>query len=194
MANISALPFEHAYSPDRDEATLLRAAHDEPEAFGELCTRYAPRLYGYLRARTNSDEDAADLTQQVFVRATAAFPRYRDRGAPFGAWLFRIARNLLTDAHRRNRVTVSWDRLPEAFHWRSDDDVEATVVQREAYQRVRMLLADLKDQERELILLRFVAGLTLREIAATVGKSEAGIHRQIKQTLRTIQERYDADE
>lgn len=194
MANISALPLENAYFVDRDEAALIRAARDEPEAFGELCTRYAPRLYGYFRARTNSDEDAADLTQQVFVKAMAAFPRYRDRGAPFGAWLFRIARNLLTDAHRRKHVTVSWDHLPEALHWHSDDDVEASVLRREARHRVRVLLGDLTDHERELILLRFVAGLTLREIAAIVGKSEAGIHRQIKQTLHTIQERYHADE
>lgn len=194
MANVSALPLAHACFAGSDEAALIQAARDDPEAFGELCTRYAPRLYSYFRARTNSDEDAADLTQQVFVKAMAAFPRYRDRGAPFGAWLFRIARNLITDAHRRNHVTVSWDRLPEALHWRSDDDVEASVLHREAYERVRMLLGDLTERERELILLRFVAGLTLREIAATVGKSEAGIHRQIKQTLHTIQERYCADE
>ncbi len=194
MANISALPIQHGYFPGRDEATLIRAARDEPEAFGELCTRYAPRLYGYFRARTNSDEDAADLTQQVFVKAMAAFPRYRDRGAPFGAWLFRIARNLVTDAHRRTRATVSWEQLPEALHWHSDDDVEATVVQREAHERVRALLGDLTEHERELILLRFVAGLTLREIAGIVGKSEAGVHRHIKQTLCTIQERYDANE
>lgn len=194
MANISTLSVEHAYFAGSDEAALVRAARDEPEALGALFARYSPRLYSYFRARTNSDEDAADLTQQVFVKAMAAFPRYRDRGAPFGAWLFRIARNLLTDAHRRNRVTVSWDHLPQALEWRSDDDVEASVLHREAQARVRVLLGGLTDHERELILLRFVAGLTLREIAAIVGKSEAGIHRQIKQTLRTIQELYYADE
>ncbi len=53
--------------------------------------RYSGRLYSYLRVRTQGDQDAADLTQQVFVKAFNGLPRYRERGLPFGAWLIGIA-------------------------------------------------------------------------------------------------------
>lgn len=194
MASISALSWEQPYTAERDEATLVQAARTDPEAFGELCNRYSPRLYSYLRARTDSDDDAADLTQQVLVKAMAALPRYRDRGAPFGAWLFRIARNLLTDTRRRQRATVSWDFLPDPLAPAAEDDLEAKILHAEVRARVRSLLGELKAGERELILLRFVAGLTFREIAGVVGSSESTVHRQIKQTLQVIQERYHDDE
>lgn len=194
VADSVAPPRDHPHGVVSDEAALIRAARTEPEAFGELCNRYSARLYSYLRARSHSDDDAADLTQQVFLKAMDALPRYHDRGAPFGAWLFRIAHNLLTDMHRRHHVTVSWDLLPESLMPAAEDDLEVNVLRAEARTRVRALLGELNADERELILLRFVAGLTFREIAAVVGKSESTVHRQAVRALRTIQERYHDDE
>ncbi len=86
--------------------------------------RYSDRLYNYLRARTQSDEDAADLAQQVFVKVLNGLPRYRERGLPFGAWLFRIARNVVVDVHRRRKDTVSWDLLPETAQAVQTGEVE----------------------------------------------------------------------
>jgi RNA polymerase sigma-70 factor (ECF subfamily) len=189
-----ALQAGRRYGAESDEDVLIQAAQTEPEALGELCHRYAPRLYGYFRARTGDDDTAQDLTQQVFVKAIDALPRYDYRGAPFGAWLFRIARNLLTDRHRRHRATVSWDLLPEPSSTGSGNVLETNVLEEETRARVRVVLRDLQTDQRELILLRFVAGLTLRQIAAVVGKSQSTVDRQIKRTLQTIQERYHADE
>jgi len=173
-----------------EDGDLVRRARTEPAAFGELCRRYSSPLYSYLRARTNNDEDAADLTQQVFLKAMYAFPRYRERGRPFGAWLFRIARNLLTDSRRRQRPSVSWDDVPEAHVPRTKDDLEAQVVAAEAHARVRAALGRLDATQREIVLLRFVAGLTFREIGAVVGKSESSAHRDTLRALRTLQEQY----
>lgn len=180
--------------PERDEASLIRAARVDSNAFGELCMRYADQLYRYLRVRTDSDDDAADLSQQVLARAFDAFPRYQDRGTPFAAWLFRIARNAVTDAYRRRRDTVSWDLSPEAVSLTDSTDLEATFIRQEAHARVQALVRDLPPAHQELLLLRFVAGLRLREIAAVVGKSESAIHRQIIRTLHQIREQYDEDE
>jgi RNA polymerase sigma-70 factor (ECF subfamily) len=132
--------------------------------------------------------------QQTFVRALRAFPSYRDRGIPFGAWLFRIARNLAADAHRRKRASVSWELLPEALRASPSNDLDTHILQQEARARVRSLLGALPVEERDLILLRFVAGLTLRQIAAVIGKRESTVHKKIVRTLRTLKERYDADE
>lgn len=194
MNEASILAMDFARRAEGDETALIRAARTDSDAFGELCMQYADQLYSYLRARTNNDDDASDLSQQVLIKACEAFPRYQDRGIPFAAWLFRIARNVTTDAHRRRRTSVPWDLLPEALERPEAVDLEADFVRREEQARVQALLAELPTSHRDLILLRFVAGLRLREIAAVVGKSEPAIHRQIIRILKNLRQEYDDDE
>lgn len=194
MGNILALPMDSHHGDLDDEATLVGAARLDPRAFGGLHARYSDRVYRYVRARTGTDEDAADLTQQVFLQALDALPRYRDRGAPFAAWLFRIARNVVTDAHRRRRSHVSLDTVPDSLHPASEgEDLEDAVVRREALTRLSALLAGLDDDGRELIRLRFMAGLTVREMASVLGKSESTVKRGLAATLQTLKEQYDAE-
>jgi RNA polymerase sigma-70 factor (ECF subfamily) len=168
---------------------LRQSAPEDATAFGEFYKQYVARVYSYMRTRISGDEEAADLTAQVFLKAWQALPMYHDRGVPFPAWLFRIARNVATDAYRRERVTVSWDRVPEGLHPTTADDPEAIVLRQEAATRVRALVAGLEPKAREIIMLRFVAGLTLREIALVIDKSEATVHKQIALTLHTLKER-----
>ena len=121
---LQALPLHSGEEPavHGTEAALVRAAQDDPAAFGALYDRYLDRVYSYARARTANEEDAADLAHQVFQRALEALPRYRAQSAPFAAWLFRIARNAAIDRHRRRRATVSWDFVPEALQPVADQD------------------------------------------------------------------------
>lgn len=86
----------------------------EGSAFALLYRRYRQPIYRYVRARTPSDDDAADLAQQVFLKVFEALPHYEDRGLPVGAWLFRIAHNAVIDASRRRHATLPLDELPEA--------------------------------------------------------------------------------
>jgi len=175
-----------------DELTLVRAAQRDPVAFDPLYDRYIDRVYAYLRARTATPEDAADLTQQVFTYALAALPRYR--AGSFAAWLFRIARNAAVDAHRRRRATITWDRVPKALHPVAEDDAEARLLAREARDRARHLVAGLPPDKRELLALRYAARLSTAEIAAVLGKSEAATRQQLSRVLRALQEQYhDAD-
>ena len=190
MDSVSALSSGHDYAAEGDERALVEAAAADAEAFGELYRRYVGRVYRYLRERAGSEEDAADLTQQVFLRALAALPRYTQRGAPFGAWLFRIARNAATDAHRRRRGGVAWDRLPEALHPADAQDVEAETLWHEDLARLRLLLDGLDAEKSDLVMLHFVAGLSLREIALVVGTSQASVQRRLAHTLHELREGY----
>jgi hypothetical protein len=90
---LNALPEDNLAT----EAELVELARTNLEAFAELYRRYVDRVYRYLCTHVESDDDAADLTQQVFLRALQAMPAYRDEGKPFRVWLFRIARNAATD-------------------------------------------------------------------------------------------------
>lgn len=174
----------------QDDAAIVHAARRDPSAFEPLYERYHPGVYHYLRLRTATVEEAADLTQQVFLQALAALPKYRERGLPFAAWLFRIAGNVATDAHRRRRPALDWDLVPERLRGISDDDPEAAALANERVERLRQHLATLDPAKRELLGLRFAAGLSSGEIAAVVGKSEAAVKKQLTRIIQQLREQY----
>lgn len=172
-----------------DEA-LVAAARETPAEFGALYERYMPRVYRYLVTRAGSREEAADLTQLTFVRAFGSLGKYRPGRSPFVAWLFRIARNAATDAHRRRKATVSWDGLPEAIAVTDSYDPEARALKTERRDGLRRMLAGIDAPKRELLALRYASELSVREIAAVVGKSESAVKKQLARTIATLKENY----
>ena len=172
-----------------EDAALVAEALVRPEAFGLLYQRHLAPVYRYVRTRTASDEEAADVTQSVFIKALASLPRFRP-GSPFAAWLFRIARNASTDAYRKRRKTVGLDALPEPFLESLADSPEDVVLKQERLRRLRALVARLDAEKQELLALRFGAGLTLREIGEVVGKREGAIKKQMSRITAALKERY----
>jgi RNA polymerase sigma-70 factor (ECF subfamily) len=176
-----------AGAPDVDERALVAAAQRDPAAFDALYRRHLPAVYRYLRARLPSDDEAADLTQQVFLKAFEALPNYHERGLPFVAWLFRIARNAAIDAARVRRPSVAWQLTRESAA------PEAALPHELALGEFTDLLAPLAQDKRELLTLRFVVGLNSREIAAVLGLREATVRKQLSRSLQTLKERYRAE-
>jgi len=186
-----AMPLEGTGDTMSDDTALALRARTDPAAFGMLYERYLDRIYAYLRARTSSAEDAANLTQQVFLRAFDALDQYRPRRASFATWLFRIARNTATDAYRRQKSTVAWDLLPAALQPIAGDDPESSALRRETQDRLRIVLGACDEGTREVLALRYGAGLSVAETAAIVGKSEAAVKKQLTRALRALKERYN---
>lgn len=182
----------HASSPpDADEAELVRAAQADPAVFALLYQRYLPRVYHYVRTRLENDDDAADLTQQIFLQALEALPSYQPRGGPFVAWLFQIARHAIIDRHRRRKTILSWDALPVPFHSSSGyQDMDTQLLHQERLVQLKTLLARLDSGQRELLALRFAAGLSAPQIALVVGKSPAAVKKQLTRLLHTLKEQY----
>jgi RNA polymerase sigma-70 factor (ECF subfamily) len=135
-----------------------------------------------------SDEDAADLTQRVFLQALDALPKYQERGSPFAAWLFRIARNAAYDTRRRRRATIPWQAVPETLHPLDTQDSEQEMLRQEGIEELKTLLTTLDPQQRELVALRFDAELTLGEIAQVIGTSQATVQRRMARLLQTLKE------
>jgi RNA polymerase sigma-70 factor, ECF subfamily len=190
MGRIWAMPIEQESRVESDEAALILASQADPRAFDALYRRYLARVYRYLRAHVGSDDEADDLTQQVFLKALDALPRYRPRGTPFVAWLFQIARHTAADAYRRRRPTVAWDAVPEALHPLAEQEPEAAALRLEALAQLGVLLARLDARRRELLALRFAAGLTAPEIAKVVGKSPDAVKKQLSRTIQLLKEQY----
>ncbi len=159
-------------------------------AFEPLYLRYRERIYQYVRLRSPSDEDAADATQEVFLRAMKALPRYQTRGIPVVVWLLRITRHLAINQQRRQRPWVSWDALPDRLQPTTEQDVELLVQRQEALERLKIFVGTLKPAERELLALRYAAGLSAPEIAAVIGKRPPAVRKQLSRLLQSLKERY----
>jgi RNA polymerase sigma-70 factor (ECF subfamily) len=171
------------------EQALVCKAREDPTAFGALYELHRDHIYRYLCTRTADREDAADLLQQVFLRAFDALPQYQPGKGPFVAWLFGIARNLSSNLHRARRPSITWDLVPEVL--RADPgDLEAEILRREDLSRLSRAFNALPADKRELLVLRFVAGLTAAEIASVVGKSHAATKKQLSRTLQSLKEHY----
>ena len=181
---------EHASTTEKcaDEVVLIEAAKLDPAAFEPLYQHYMARIYRYLYFRVRHTEDAADLTQQVFLKALRALPGYRVRGVPFAAWLFRIAHDTACDAYRREKRTISWDFLSDDELLAPDVDPELLILQREQLEQLKRLLYQLEPSKQEMLALRFSAGLSGPEIALVVGKSQAAVKKQLTRTLQYLKE------
>ncbi len=169
------------------ERALVEAAKHDASAFATLYQLYFARVYRYLRIRVQQEEDAADLAQQVFLQALDGLPHYQSRGAPFAAWLFAIARNVLAGSFRRRPATQSLEASEDLV---ADQELEANILQHETYAQLRTLLDALDPAARDLLALRFAAGLTATEIAATIGKRPDAVRKQLSRLLQTLKEQY----
>lgn len=185
-----ALPHDDDRPSSQMEAALAQQAREDPTLFTPLYKRYRDPIYWYLRARVSRDEDAADLTQQVFLQAIERLHQYQLRKGSFAAWLFAIARHAASNSHRRPR-SVDWDFLPPALQATETDTTEMDVLQRERVARITQLVGSLPVAKRELLVLRFVSGLTIPDIAALIGKSPEATRKELRRTLDTLKEHYD---
>jgi RNA polymerase sigma-70 factor (ECF subfamily) len=176
-----------------DDAALVQAACVDPAAFAGLYERYRDRVYQYLRTRAASTDDAADLLQQVFLQALDRIDQYKPKQGPFVAWLFGIARHATSNHNRRRRPTVSWDLVPEVLRPVSDDDPESQALRNESLARLSHVFATLGGDQRELLVLRYIVGLSFAEIGQVVGKSEAATRQQVSRLLRAMKEHYRED-
>jgi len=155
------------------EGLVAAAKAGDAEAYGRIFDHYHEAVHRYIAARVRRPSDAEDLAQLVFVKALEALPRYEQRGVPFGGWLFRLARNVVIDHLRTNREHVELDALVE-----QTDAVagpEAQALARQQMDEVAAALAELTDEQRDAIALRFFAGLSAREAAEAMGKQEGTV-------------------
>lgn len=174
--------------PIQSEAELVERAKQDPEAFAELYERHVDRIYAYVYYRTGDERDAEDLTARVFYRALAHLPDYRPTGAPFIAWLYRIAHNQVANWHRDKtrhpelsldgwNPTVMTDLAPHAQAERAEEE-------RLLLDAIRALPGD----RQHLLLLKFVDGLSNLEIGKILGRSEGAIKSLYHRTLLSLRE------
>jgi len=157
---------------DNDDDLLARAIDRAKEgdtaAHHFLYVRFADDVCGYVRSIVRGHHDAEDITQTLFATLPKKIQRYERRDVPFAAWILRVARNAALD-HVRARRAIPVEAVRTSDEGREDEDFER-------YQSLRLALDGLPPEQREVLVLRHIAGLTPGEIAERLGKTESSIH------------------
>jgi RNA polymerase sigma-70 factor (ECF subfamily) len=148
---------------------IARAKEGDRDAIRLLYIRYSGNVYGYLRSIVRDDKEAEDLTQHVFLKLMTVIRKYQDQGVPFSGWLLRLARNVALDHLRRRRPTPT----EEVFDVNSHSDDEDA---REHARDLHAALDSLPDEQRQVMIMRHVVGLSPPEIAERMGRSESSVH------------------
>ena len=160
--------------PTETELVAL-AVRGDASAFGQLYQTHLDSIYRYIYYRVGNATEAEDLTEQVFLKAWERMSAYDQRGLPFSAWLYRVAHNLVIDYHRTRRPAASLtEPLSETLVDRGAGPDEV-VERRLAAAEVAAALRTLSPDQQQIILLRFVQGLSHAEASAIMGKSEGAL-------------------
>ena len=166
---------------DREIANaVLRAQGGDADAIRVLYLRYKDNVYGYVLSFVRDQHEAEDITQQVFLKLMSVLDKYRPREVPFTSWLLRVARNVALDSLRRRRAL-----LCEEVYDATDQSDQAGDDRRRGLEQA---LESLPEEQRHVVMLRHLVGLTPGEIAERMGRTESsihGLHHRARQALKS---------
>ncbi len=171
-----------------EEQILTLASQGDKDAFGQLYSRYIDRIFNYVYYRTGNVHDAEDLTARVFQRAMNHIRNYTDRGVPFSAWLYRIAHNLVANWHRdrSRKQEIPLDDLPTLQT--KGDHPERNLVHSQEQDALLRLIRRLPHERQNLLILKFVEGMSNVEIGQIMGRSEGAVKSLYHRTLLALRD------
>jgi RNA polymerase sigma-70 factor, ECF subfamily len=171
----------------KTDSPIERARQGDNEAISDLYQQHHQSIFRYLYYRIGDASIAEDLTSEVFIRMIRSLPGYQNQETPFLAWLFRIAHNLSVDYFRKTN-TLNLVPLEETL-MNASDDLNKAFDRSLTSQRLAQALQNLSVDQRDVIVLRFVAGMPIVEVAQSLSKSEdavKGLQRRGLAALRQI--------
>jgi RNA polymerase sigma-70 factor (ECF subfamily) len=164
---------------ETDERRLIEAAQQDRSCFSDVYERYFELVYGYVARRVRDRAAAEDLTSEVFRKALSGIDRFKWTGAPFGAWLLRIAANLIASRAKRAWRSPVDAEDPETTESAKESRTPGSQqTQLEAAERrawVIRMVDELPDDQRRVVRMRFGEEKSIREIASELGRSEGAV-------------------
>ncbi len=177
-------PAQEPAPPKADERLLVEAAQADPSKFDVLYELHFDRIYFFIVSRVHDRSTAEDITSETFHKALANLPTYEWRGAPFSAWLYRIASNAIIDHYKRSNREQQVDDLeyPLAHRDLSSDALDFI----ERHVHFFRLVAQLPEVQRRVVCERFVEERSIREIAQRLSKTEGAVKQLQFRALQTL--------
>ena len=189
-------PEDAAEGPD-DQDLVAAAQKGDMQAFDELVTRHRSRIFAMIRNMTHNEAEAWDLSQEVFIKAWKALPKFQAR-ARFSTWLFRIAHNLVCDWARKRKIESAGELNDEIFTSESIDAASTTTPNTAARPdealaggelriKIENALAKLSDDHRQVVVLKDVQGLAYKEIAEVMDCSIGTVMSRLHHARKKLQ-------
>ena len=164
-----------------DAILVAQAREGDSEAFGTLYRRYVDPIYRYLFARLGESKEAEDLTEDVFFRSFQALGTYRERGWPFSAFLYQVAKNVLIDHYRRQKPEVGISNPAPALE--TLRPLDEHMIRGEQLQDLRQAMEEIPLNYREVIILRIIMAMPTSTVAnwmnLTEGATRVLLHRAL---------------
>lgn len=182
MAETSIMVISEKINRESDELRIIKAAREDPKAFGELYKLYVEAVFRYLYSRIGNVHEAEDITAQTFLVAFESFDRFRE-DRHFASWLFTIARNKAMDHFRQRKNLSSMD---EAANISVENDPLSSVIQVEQMAALSKLIQALPEEDRELLRLRFLAAMSFPEIAHFLHRNEGTVKKSVYRLLARL--------
>jgi RNA polymerase sigma-70 factor (ECF subfamily) len=173
---------------------IRRSVQGDTEAFGRIYDLFFHRVHRYALYISANANNAEDVTEEVFVKAWQKLPSFHGGGAAFQAWLFRIAHNHVVDLHRQQRT----DSLPMSAYGAElvappEEGTQATAERQLLGRQVLQLARELPPQQRQVIVLKLIEGLSNKEISGVTGQREGAIRIAQMRALQTLRARLDGE-
>jgi RNA polymerase sigma-70 factor (ECF subfamily) len=173
------------------DAELIAAAKDgEASAFGVLYERYMELIFRYVRGRVSNVRDAEDITERVFLNAFESLDGYRERGRPYSAFLYQVARNAIIDSYRDSSNEHDLE-IPERIRDPSADEPDDMLVQAERVEAIKAAMAQLSEDYQEVIRLRVLLSLPTSQAARWLKRSEGAVRVLLYRALKALREKME---
>lgn len=178
-----------------DEEKLIRLAQvGETGAFDKLYSHYLDPIFRFVYMKVSRQEEAEDLTHEIFLTAWQNIPNYKFKGFPLSSWLYQIARNRVIDHYRLKKNNISLEQAdPDAELMKASFSIEADLDADLQLEKVRVAIKKLTDDQQDVLLMRFMEELSHKEIALAINKSEGAVrliqHRAINELKRVLDQK-----
>ena len=170
------------------ELNLIRQAQEgDKEAYGQLYDRYIAQIYRFVVVKVTNKDEAQDLTHEVFLSAWQNLTNYKHQGFPFSSWLYQIARNKVIDHYRTKKDHADVYEIDEEFV-KVASVVESNLDVRLAMDDIKKALTTLSDEQKDVIVMKFVEDLSNEEIAKAMNKSEGAIRLLQHRAINNLKE------
>jgi len=175
---------------DGEKDIIKRAIQGEASAFGLLYDKYQPQIYRFIYFKVGHREEAEDLTHQVFLKSWQNINDYNFLGFPFSSWLYSVARHQIIDYYRTKKVNIAIEEISELKTENLDPDISDIIDKNFDIERIKKSIGQLKDEQQDVIILRFIEDFSLQEIASILSKTEGAVkllqHRAINNLKKAL--------
>jgi RNA polymerase sigma-70 factor, ECF subfamily len=164
-----------AYREESESDLAVRAQRYEPDALAQLHEQYFDGVYSFVFARVGNHAEAEEVTGQIFLRILDSLPRFRGHGAELGPWLYKVAQEVLTARYPRPKTAAQAETVQPRPNMR--------------LQGIREAIAELPEAQQSVLMLRLVAGLSSRQVAAATARRQGSVlalQRRALKNLRSI--------